>query len=353
MKVESGEGVTAAASGYRMPAEWEPHEATWLSWPHNRETWPEAMAAIAAVWARLAAALTPGEVVHILLAPGSSEETVSATLADAGADLRRVTLHRVRTNDAWLRDCGPTFVVRGRGAPGEIALVDWSYNAWGRKYPPWQDDDRIPGRLAEILDVAVFRPGIVLEGGAIEVNGAGTLMTTESCLLHPNRNPHLDRAAIERKLRDFLGVDHFVWLGEGVVGDDTDGHVDDLSRFVSETCVVTAVEDDARDANYRPLRENLRRLENAADQNGRPFDILTLPMPRPVYSEGQRLPASYANFYIANDTVVVPTFRCERDAQAIGILEGAFPTRAVVGIDAVDLVGGLGAFHCVTQQQPA
>lgn len=346
------EGRTPAASGYKMPAEWERHRATWVSWPHNPETWPGAMASIPSVWAELVAALTRGEAVHVLLAPGTSEEAVAAALAAAGAELAGVTLHGVKSNDAWLRDCGPTFVVRGQGAGRETALVDWDYNAWGAKYPPWEDDNRIPRRLAEIIGAPLFHPGLVLEGGSIEVNGAGTLMTTESCLLNPNRNPHLDRDAIERALRDFLGVEHFVWLRQGVVGDDTDGHIDDLSRFVSATCVVTAVEDDATDANYEPLRDNLRRLEKAVDQSGRAFDILTIPMPRPVYWDGRRLPASYANFYIANDTVVVPTFRCDRDSRAIAILESVFPTRRVVGIDAVELVRGLGAFHCVTQQQP-
>lgn len=231
-------------------------------------------------------------------------------------------------------------------------MVDWSYNSWGGKYPPWDDDDRVPARLAEMLSLPIFRPGIVLEGGSVEVNGAGTLMTTESCLLNPNRNPHLNRSDIERILSDHLAVGNFVWLGDGVDGDDTDGHIDDLARFVSPTQVVTVVEEDATDVNYRPLRDNLRRLEKSRDQDGRLLDVVTIPMPPPLIVDGQRLPASYANFYIANRCVVVPVFGCDADEVALSTIQGCFPGREVVALDAVDLVLGLGAFHCITQQQP-
>jgi agmatine deiminase len=254
----------------------------------------------------------------------------------------------VPTNDAWMRDHGPTFVTR----PGATALIDWDFNAWGGKYPPWEDDDRVPRHLAALLDLPLFRPGIVLEGGSIDVNGRGTLLTTESCLLNPNRNPQLDRAAIERILCAYLGVRHVVWLGDGIVGDDTDGHIDDLSRFVGPGKIVTVVEDDPADENYGLLRDNLQRLRAARDQDGRPFEIVTLPMPAAVYHEETRLPASYANFYVGNAAVLVPTFGCAADAQALTILQGLFPTRRIVAINAVDLVWGLGAFHCITQQQP-
>lgn len=337
--------------GYRMPAEWEPHRATWLSWPHNAESWPGKMEPVPAIWARLVGALIEGEEVCILVNDGASRRAAEAVLLAEGIDPGRVRFFEIPTNDAWMRDHGPTFVVRS-DERDRVALIDWTYNSWGGKYPPWDDDDRVPSRLAERLQLPIFHPGIVLEGGSIEVNGAGTLMTTESCLLHPNRNPGWSRDRLERTLADHLGVRHFVWLGDGIAGDDTDGHIDDLTRFVSPTKVVTVVEDDAGDENYQPLVENLERLEQARDQEGRGFEILTLPMPPAVWFAGQRLPASYANFYIGNQAVVVPTFRSDRDERALTVLQECFPERRVVGIDAVDLVLGLGAFHCITQQQP-
>ena len=343
---------TPAYLGYRMPAEWERHAATWLSWPHNRESWPGKMDPVPAIWARLVAALVGGEDVHILVNDAAARRAAEAVLIAHEVALERISLHEIPTNDAWMRDHGPTFVVRD-GAARQLARIDWTYNSWGGKYPPWDDDDRVPARLAEMLGMPVFRPGVVMEGGSIEVNGVGTLMTTEACLLNVNRNPHLDRDGLERVLADHLGVRHFIWLGDGVEGDDTDGHIDDLSRFVSPRTVVTVVEDDASDANYEPLRDNLMRLEQSSDQDGRSLEIVALPMPSPVNYAGQRLPASYANFYIANEVVVVPTYRCAADDRALELLEPLFPGRRVVAIDAVDLVLGLGAFHCITQQQPA
>ncbi len=345
-------GSTPAARGFRMPAEWERHRATWLSWPHNPETWPGAMPAIPPIWAQLVAALAPGEEVQVLVAPAVSLAQARDRIAAVCSDLASVHLHPVATNDAWMRDTGPTFVVAGSDATREVAAIDWRYNAWGGKYPPWEADDRVARWIAEHRGIECFSPGIVLEGGSIEVNGAGTLITTESCLLNPNRNPELSRGEIETVLREQLGVEHFIWLGDGIVGDDTDGHVDDITRFVAPAKVVTVLEDDAGDANYWPLRDNLRRLEAAVDQDGTALEIVSLPMPDPVYAEGERLPASYANFYIGNEVVVVPTFRCARDEVALETLQGVFPDRRVVGIDAVDLVRGLGAFHCITQQEP-
>ncbi len=339
------------ALGYRMPAEWEPHRATWLSWPHNAESWPGKMEPVPAVWARLVGALVGGEDVNILVNDAAARRGAEAVLAAEGVDARRVSFLEIPTNDAWMRDHGPTFVVRDSDGD-RVAMIDWRYNAWGGKYPPFDHDDRVPAQLAERLGMPIFHPGIVLEGGSIEVNGAGTLMTTESCLLNPNRNPDLSRDQLERILSDYLGVRHFIWLGDGIVGDDTDGHIDDLTRFVAERKVVTVIEDDASDENYEPLIANLERLRLACDQEGRGLEIVTLPMPPPLSFEGQRLPASYANFYIANGVVVVPTFDSDRDDEALATLQSCFPDRAIVGIRAVDLVLGLGAFHCVTQQQP-
>jgi agmatine deiminase len=291
--------------------------------------------------------------VHINVAGPAMEQEVRRLLTDVGAKSANVFFHHNPTNDAWCRDHGPIFLQRRRGGRTEEAIVDWNYNAWGGKYPPYDLDDVIPTRIAEELGVPLFHPGMVLEGGSIDVNGSGTLLTTEACLLNPNRNPRLDRATIEACLRDYLGVSHILWLGDGIVGDDTDGHVDDLTRFVDPRTVVTVVEDDPSDRNYEPLQSNLERLNRMTDQDGRPLRVVTLPMPRPMYQDGQRLPASYANFYIANDIVLLPTYDPERDEEARSTLQSLFPAREIIGMDCTDLVWGLGAFHCVTQQWPS
>jgi agmatine deiminase len=289
--------------------------------------------------------------VHVNVADAEHEAEVRAALAATpGVRHDHVFLHRVPTDEPWCRDHGPTFVVRD---DAELALVDWRYNAWGGKYPPWERDDAVPARVAALLGVRVFAPGIVMEGGALDVNGRGTVLTTESCLLNPNRNPTLGRAEIEEYLREYLDAPHVVWLGAGIVGDDTDGHIDDLARFVDARTVVTVVEPDPADPNHAPLRDNLARLRAARDQDGRALEVVELPMPGAVEWEGQRLPASYANFYVANGVVLVPTFAHANDAGALAILGRCFPGRRVVGIDATALVWGLGAFHCATQQQPA
>lgn len=301
--------------------------------------------------------LAPGEEVHVNVADAAMEADARATLAHANVPTYNVTFHYHPTNDAWCRDHGPIFVQRG----SEQAILDWGYNAWGGKYPPFELDDEIPSRIADELGLPVHRPGMILEGGSIDVNGCGTLLTTEACLLNPNRNPDLTRDQIETMLCDWLGVSHILWLADGIVGDDTDGHIDDITRFVDEHTVVTAVEDDPRDNNYELLQDNLRRLQTMTDQDGDPLRIVTLPMPRPVYFEDQRLPASYANFYIGNDVVLLPTYDDPRsvvpaqgtpDANAKAILQRLFPTRRVVPINCVDLIWGLGAFHCLTQQWP-
>jgi agmatine deiminase len=267
-----------------------------------------------------------------------------------GLPTQRISFHRVSTNEPWCRDHGPIFLTRD--ADPKLVVVDWDYNAWGNKYPPFDLDEVAPTRVAEILDVPVFYPGMILEGGAIDVNGAGALLTTESCLLNKNRNPDLSREAIEQRLRDYLGVRDVLWLGDGIAGDDTDGHVDDLARFISERTVVTVVEKNPDDENYEPLQQNLARLQ-AMKIGGRAIDVITLPMPRKIVREGLRLPATYANFYIANNCVLVPTFADSADAAALSILRECLPNRRVVGIDCRELIWGLGAFHCLTQQQPA
>lgn len=336
-----------------MPAEWEPHAATWLSWPHKEASWPGNFAPIPGIWVEMVRALAPGEHVNILVNDAVAAAEVRVRLRRAEIDLDSVTLHEIPTDDAWARDHGPTFVTRDVGAEREIAAIDWIYNAWGGKYPPWDNDDVVPQKIAAKLGLRLFEPGIVLEGGSIDVNGCGTLLTTESCLLNPNRNPQLSRVQIEGYLRDYFGVRHILWLGEGIVGDDTDGHIDDLTRFVDATTVVTVVEANRADENYEPLQDNLARLRTMTDQDGRALRILTLPMPAPVEYEGQRLPASYANFYIGNGAVLVPIFNDPNDGPALATLQPLFPGRRVVGINARELVWGLGAFHCVTQQQPS
>lgn len=342
---------TPRALGFRMPAEWEPHAGTWVSFPRPEGiSFPGLYERVPALWLRMIEELSQGEDVHVNVLDAEDEARIAALVAgSARARCERVHLHRIPTNEPWCRDHGPIFVTR----PGEVAIVDWGYNAWGGKYPPFDRDDAVPGRVAELLGLRVFRPGIVMEGGSLDVNGRGTLLTTESCLLNPNRNPALDRAAIEERLREFLGVRHVVWLGDGIAGDDTDGHVDDITRFVAPDTIVTVVEPDPADENHRPLRENVERLRAARDQDGRPFTIVELPMPAPVVRDEQRLPASYANFYVGNEAVLVPVFADPRDAEALAVLGRCFPGRRVVGIDSRDLVWGLGAFHCATQQQPA
>jgi agmatine deiminase len=335
-----------------MPAEWVPHRGTWLSWPHKEASWPGKFGPVPPIFARMVRHLADHEEVHLNVAGPGMEQEVRRLLADEGAGSGNVFFHSNPTNDAWCRDHGPIFVQRAGPHGPEQAVLDWKFNAWGDKYPPYDLDDVIPTRIAQEYGLPVFHPGIVLEGGSIEVNGKGTLLTTEACLLNPNRNPTLTREQIEGYLRAYLGVRHILWLGDGIVGDDTDGHIDDLTRFVDERTVVTVVEDDPADENYEPLQANLERLRSMRDQDGRALEVVTLPMPRALYHEGQRLPASYANFYIANGLVLLPTYDPERDDAARSTLQRCFPDREVIGIDCTDLVWGLGAFHCVSQQWP-
>ncbi|MBA3564532.1 MAG: agmatine deiminase family protein [Gammaproteobacteria bacterium] len=336
-----------------MPAEWEPHQATWLSWPHNRETWPGVFEHAEPVMARAVAALVAGETVRINVLDAGHEVRVRRCLELAGADIACVEFHAFPTNDAWCRDHGAIFVVRPslRGDP--LAAVDCGFNAWGGKYPPFDLDNAIPRRMAEALAIPRFTAGMTLEGGSIDANGDGTLLTTEQCLLNPNRNPAMSRADIETRLGELFGVRKLLWLGQGIAGDDTDGHVDDLARFVSRDTVVTVVEADPDDANFTPLRENVERLASMTLADGESLRVLELPMPAPVFHGGERLPASYANFYIANSVVLLPVYDDPADEIAAAVLRDCFPARRIVPIDCRKLTVGLGAFHCLTQQVPA
>jgi agmatine deiminase len=370
----SARGQAAPAElGYRMPAEWAPHEATWLAWPHERTDWPGKFAPIPWVYADIVRHLARVERVRILVQERAEERAARRILQKSGADLAAVDFFIAPTNRGWTRDFGAIFVKRcgaaggssgsrGTATPGcaaDIGGTKWRFNAWA-KYDDWQKDNAAMKRVLPRLKLPVWEPQyrarpVVLEGGSIEVNGLGSLLTTEECLLSSEqaRNPGFERADWEAIFRAYLGATNILWLGRGIAGDDTHGHVDDLARFVNPTTVVTVVESDRSDANYEPLQENLARLGEMRDQEGRPLRVETLPMPRPVWFDGQRLPASYANFYIANKIVLVPTFSDPADRAALNTLAGLFPDREVIGISARDLVLGLGTLHCMTQQQPA
>lgn len=347
----------ARLASYRMPAEWSSHLATYLVWPHNLDTWPGNFEPIPAVFARMAAAIAHFEPLRILVHDGLRIEEIVPLIIDAptpsGAPARMEHLEfvPVPTNDSWIRDHGPIFLNR-RDGRGQLAL-DWHFNSWGAKYGAYDLDDAVPRRLGERYGFEVIETGVVLEGGSIEVNGAGAMLTTECCLLNRNRNPDMTRSEIEESLHLCFGVEQVLWLGDGIAGDDTDGHIDDLARFTTPDTIVTVVEDDPEDANYRPLQDNLVRLRAARDRAGRPFRIETLPMPPPLYYDGTRLPASYANFYIVNGGVIMPSFDCPADAIAASTLARLFPGRHVVSIPSRELVWGLGAVHCLTQQHPA
>ena len=343
--------TTPRALGYGMPAEWVPHRGTWLSWPHNRETWPTQLEMVRDVWVRVVQALALHEQVCLLVNEEKTRQDVALRLRNVGTMMDNVSILEIPTVDVWMRDYGPTFVIRA-GGESPLALNDWIFNGWGGKYQTYENDDRIATRIASLLNVPVFKHPVVLEGGSIEVNGAGTCLTTEQCLLNQNRNPHMSRGAIEQVLRDTLAVDLVIWLGEGIAGDDTDGHIDDIARFVNPTTVVCILEANSKDENYVPLRENLERLQGARDQVGKKLSIVTLPCPAPVYYDGSRLPASYANFYIANEVVLVPTYDDANDETALGILQELFADRKVIGLPCRAVVAGLGAIHCVTQQEP-
>ncbi len=342
--------ATPTSLGYSMPAEWSPHEATWISWPHpDGISFPGCYDRVIPTFVKMVNAIAESETVHINVKDTDQERTIRRLLN--GAPAERIEFYPIATNEPWCRDHGPIFIKKP-DAP-RLAIIDFGYNAWGYKYPPFDDDDDVPTQIGQRLGLDVFDVGdFVLEGGSIDVNGTGTLLTTESCLLNPNRNPHLGKSDIEQLLRDNLGVHTIIWLGDGIEGDDTDGHVDDLTRFVGENRIVTVVEENEDDANSAALQTNLERLRSVSTSEDSPLEIHTLPMPSPIYRDGQRLPASYANFYIANTTVLLPIFGETNDAWAKAVLEDAFPERRIVPIDCRELIWGLGAFHCLTQQQP-
>ncbi len=346
---------TLSSSGFVMPAEWEEHEATWIAWPHERTDWPGKFGTIPWVYSEIVRHLHRSELVRILVSDEQLEARARAVLHKAEIDFQQVEFVRAPTDRVWTRDYGPAFV----RAADKVAIVGWQFNGWA-KYDNWTRDAAIAAAMAQRLGLHLLEPSasgrrVILEGGSIDVNGAGLLLTTEECLLSPiqARNPALSRADLESAFTEYLGIHKTLWLGRGIAGDDTHGHVDDIARFVAPTTVVTAVENNRADENYEPLQENLERLRSMRDTNGRRLEVVPLPMPQPVRFAGRRLPASYANFYIANDRVLVPTFNDPADRVALGVLADLFPGRTVVGIHAVDLVWGLGTLHCLTQQQPA
>ena len=350
LRLEGGSSLsTPAQLGYRMPAEWEPHAGTWLTWPRREGiSFPDLYDRIPPILAAMVRALAEDEGVFINVWDATMEAEVRSVLTQHDALNDRVEFHHHPAYEPWCRDHGPVFIVNDT----QRALLNWGYNAWGGKYPPYDLDNAVPEQIASVRGLPCFTPDMILEGGSIEVNGQGTLITTESCLLNPNRNPALDRAAIEQRLSDYLGVRKVLWLGEGIAGDDTDGHVDDLTRFVDAQSVVTVVEPDPQDPNHTPLQANLQRLQAMRTQDGDPLRVIELPMPEPVLLQGERLPASYANFYIGNRTVLMPSFGQSRDADAQAILKQCFPSRRVLPLDSTDLIRGLGSFHCLTQQEP-
>jgi agmatine deiminase len=341
--------------GFRMPGEWAEHAGTWIAWPHNASDWPGKFQAIPWVYADIVRHLSGVEDVHILVDDAAAEKRARGILSRSGAHLKRVHFHQWPTDRVWTRDSGPIFV---KNPQGETAITNWKFNAWA-KYDNWRLDNQIPDHVANLLALPEWKPTVredrvVLEGGSIDTNGAGVLLTTEECLLSEvqQRNPGLDRADLERVFHGYLGIEQVIWLNRGTAGDDTHGHVDDITRFVAENKIVTVTEANRDDENHLPLAENLERLKMARNLHGEPFEIVELPMPAPVVFEGQRLPASYANFYIANGLVLVPTFNDPKDRKALNILAELFPERRVTGIHCGDFIWGLGALHCMTQQQP-
>jgi agmatine deiminase len=346
---------TPRSLGYRMPAEWDTHTSTWIAWPHNAEDWPGKFQPIPWVYSEIVRHLSQVEEVNILVNDEKAQKAATRILTRAGANLARLHFHLWRTDRIWLRDSGPIFVKNG----DDLAITNWKFNAWA-KYPNWQNDDQIPEHVARLQDLRRFDPfvgdhRVVLEGGSIDVNGAGAMLTTEECLLSEvqQRNPGLSKQQLEQVFSDYLGIEQVLWLNRGCAGDDTHGHVDDIARFTAVDTIVAATEHNTADENHLPLAENLDRMRSFKQSNGHPYKVIELPMPAPVVFDGERLPASYANFYIANGLVLVPTFNDPNDRLALNILAEQFPTRKVIGIHCGDFIWGLGALHCMTQQEPA
>ena len=341
--------TTPSQDGYRFPAEWEPHVATWLTYPHNDDSFPGNIEKVYPSYMRFVAEIAKSEKVRINV-PTKYKKQLLRQLDNENVDIGQIEIFERDSNDVWCRDHGPAFVVKDTPMR-QKAVVDWEFNAWGCKYPH-EADNLIAGAIAADFDLPVYRPGIVMEGGAVEFNGQGTVITTTSCMLNPNRNPQLNKQQIEKYLCDYYGVEQILWLCDGIEGDDTDGHVDDITRFANAHTIITAVESNINDINHTPLKDNLRTLKSVRLLNGRQPDIIELPMPAPVIRDGQRLPASYANFYITNDAVIAPTFRCKQDDVAMQILSSCFPNRRITNIDSTEIVWGFGSFHCLSQQEP-
>ena len=338
--------------GYYFPAEFHPHVATWLSWPHKEASWPGKIDSIYTNYCQFIKYLTESEIVRINVNDDAMKAVAMRHLRASGANLDKIEFYIHPTNDAWCRDHGPAFLINPNAEQKKV-IVDWNYNAWGGKYPPFDKDDIIPTHIAKEFNLPVYYPGIVMEGGSVEFNGKGTLLTSKCCLLNENRNPHLNQSQIETYLQDFYGVDQILWVDEGIVGDDTDGHIDDTVRFVNEDTVLTVVESVQSDENYELLQQNLRQLKGMRLLNGKQLNVIELPMPTAVVYDDMRLPASYANFYISNKHVIVPTYNCANDDVALGVIAECFKDREVVGIDSTEIIWGLGSFHCLSQQEPA
>ena len=344
--------LTPASQGFTFPAEWAKPTATWLSWPHKEASRPEKIDTIYAPYIEFIKVVTEGELVRINVANADMKASVIFQLQNAGVDLNKIEIFEFPTNDAWCRDHGPAFLINP-GADQPKMIVDWGYNAWGGKYPPYDLDDVIPTLIGKALNLPVVHPGIVMEGGSVEFNGKGTILTSRACLLNENRNPHLNQQQIEEYLYRYYGAEQVLWVTEGIVGDDTDGHIDDTVRFVNADTVLTVVEHSKKDENYELLQQNLKELSTMRVLSGKQLNIIELPMPDAVVYDDQRLPASYANFYISNKHVIVPTYRCDQDDKALQLISDCFPGRETVGIDSTDIIWGLGSFHCLSQQEPA
>jgi agmatine deiminase len=345
-------GQTPKSLGYSFPAEFAKQDATWLSWPHKEESWPGKIASIYPSYCAFVKTVALTQRVNINVGTDKMRQAAAKMLELAGVEMSKVQFYLHPTNDAWCRDHGPSFLIRNNPDHPK-AIVDWNINAWGGKYPPYDLDDVIPTRIAEQMNLPVFYPDIIMEGGSVDFNGAGTVITSTCCLLNPNRNPHLNKTQIEKYLGDYYGIEQVLWVSEGIIGDDTDGHIDDTVRFVNEDTVLTVVESNVLSENFDLLQQNLKELQSMRLANGKQLNIVELPMPADVIYEGQLLPASYANFYISNGHIIVPTYRCAQDDQAMQIIQSCFPTREVVGIDSTDIIWGLGSFHCLSQQEPS
>jgi len=338
--------------GYYFPAEFAPHTATWLSWPHKEASWPGKIETIYPYYSQFIKELALSETVCINVNDDAMKAFALKCIREAGADLGKIQFFIHPTNDAWCRDHGPAFLINPHAEIKKV-IVDWGYNAWGNKYPPYDLDDVVPTSIGKYFNIPVYHPGIVMEGGSVEFNGKGTLLTSTACLLNPNRNPHLNQEQIEDYLYNYYGAEQILWVDEGIVGDDTDGHIDDTVRFVNENTVLTVIEENKQDENYELLQHNLSQLQQMRLLTGQQLNIVELPMPDAIVYEDQRLPASYANFYIANKSVIVPTYRCDKDDKALQIIQQCFPDRKVIGIDSTEIIWGLGSFHCLSQQEPA